>query len=249
MIWLLLLSIIYGDTQSPFLDVHFEKHIKTYVLDKERKKHILTIYKSSKDDATLYMENEQKLTTELEYQFEQQSTSIEDLTQAFIFIGERRNELQHKMINSRLKMQKHLKEEEWKSILSEIEKDLSANEKNLDNTQARLISRFKVINGILKEKISNETSRDKILDAFSTHEMLVIDLAKDIRKHRLHDNATLRNINASREELEVVMDERNQYALDLYNTYISLHQTLAENTTTKEWKAILHEVRTVFKQH
>ena len=38
MIWILLLSIIYGGTQSPFLDVNFEKHIKSFVKNEEEKK-------------------------------------------------------------------------------------------------------------------------------------------------------------------------------------------------------------------
>lgn len=247
MIWLLLFSIIYGGTQSPFVDVHFDKHVKSIVKDKDRKKHVLTIYESSRDDVSLYLANEQKLMADLEYQFEQQNTSTEDLTQSFLYIGERRGELQYKMMNARLKMQKYILADEWKLILTEVEKDLAENEKDLDNTQARLVSRFKVVKGVIKDKIEDENSRSKVLEAFETHEMLVMDLEKDIRKHRLQDNTTLRNLYATREELELVMSERNQYSLDLYATYVSLHKTLAENTTPKEWKEISNEVKSIFK--
>lgn len=247
MIWILLLSIIYGGTQSPFLDVNFEKHIKSFVKNEEEKKRILTIYNSSKGDVALYIENEKKNIKELEYQFEQQSTDEADLTQAFLLIGERQKELQSKMINSRLKMQKHIKEDEWNLILSAIENDLRANEKDLDNTTARLESRFGIVRGILKKVVKDENRSDLILDAYGTHELLVMDLSKDIRKHRLYDNPTLQNIQASRQELEQVINERNQFSFDLYKTYISLHQVTAENTESKEWREIIREVKVIFK--
>tara|TARA_B100000809_G_scaffold1765_1_gene2028 strand:+ start:1599 stop:2342 length:744 start_codon:yes stop_codon:yes gene_type:complete len=247
MSWLLLFSIIYGGTQSPFTDVYFEKHINTYILDEERKKDILAIYNSTRVDAALYKINEQKRIDELEYQFEQKRTSSDDLTHSFFLIGERRDDLKEKMINVRLKMQEYIKADEWALILPEIEKDLRMSETNLDYTQARLEMRFNTIGGIIRQEIRAENSREKVLDAFSTHEFLVMDLAKDIRKHRLYDNLTLRSINATRAKLEVVMEERNQYCVDLYKTYIELHQVLAENTTQKEWDSIIHEVKINFK--
>lgn len=246
MVWLLLFSIVFGGTQSPILDQHFEKMVKKNIPDKEKQEHILNIASSYQHNGDVYNQNKKQTINELEYKFDHKTTPINELEEAFYGYLENEKTLDRKTINCRLKLQKYIEDSVWHNILKGMNSELKEHEKDLNYTHARIENRLYVMRANLTDNIVDKDELSIILKDFDEHSSNVLASSKIIRNLRIYQNDTIRNIQSSRVELESLYQKRYELQTDLFKTYLSFHHTLVNHTTEKEWITIQHNIKPTF---
>ena len=63
----------------------------------------------------------------------------------------------------------------------------------------------------------------------------------------IKDHEALGRYDATKKELKAIADEYNDYRKNVYVSFIDLHQTLAEATTDKQWKAASKALKALLK--
>ena len=149
------------------------------------------------------------------------------------------------MINSRLKMKHYIRKSEWKAIQTEITSKKVAKD-TVDYTKNYLETRFSNIEDILNRVVGNKTSLSLIMTDFTSHKAIILGLADTLRQQQQQETALLMDLHTSREDLQQILIEKHACSVQLYTSYITLHSTIAENTTPLEWRILIQEVREVF---
>ena len=155
----LITALFLGGPAEIFYVDNLEKGIKKQVLEKERKKEILSEIKSTK---TLYKDFEKE--RKKDYKsflnlYMDKNTTPDGLNSFFKELKEKRVEYQNKLIDQRLVIYEKIQSEEWDNIL---ESSVSVSEKNLakaEKTGTKAKEDFRKTKSKIEEVIPNEAKK------------------------------------------------------------------------------------------
>lgn len=255
MLWalliILLIRILSGGPQEIFLIPKLEKQIKTYVSDKDRREKLLDITKEAKKEIKAFNKFRKKSLKELRKKSIDKSFSNDELRDLFYDYYNERLKLQTSLIDKRLLSQELYSEDEWNEIIKKAVFPSEKAQKKINKGEAKEEEEIdKTFTKINKSVIKNVTDTDKqqtLMDQIEKFNKTIVEFVTVSQDLNYADSDIARNQQVSKEDLENFYKQQNELRIKGAEDYFELRSVVIENTTDKEWKAIISELNKIFK--
>jgi hypothetical protein len=244
-----LITILFGGGLiDTFFIAELEKGVKEYVVDDDRRKEITTGIKSAKKSIKSFNKNRKAQFKVYKKMNASRATTSEEFDKFFLQLRTERIEHQGKLIDARLDLAKKIRADEWASIVTLSEETMDKrNEKAQKKADKKLAKAKGDADALQRETLFKKTrkSLDKIDLDIAAHENIVAGLDElvvvlkgldeDIRAVNVQDNNAISRQDATREELESIAKNVNDLRSIVFDTFISFHFTVKENTSEADW--------------
>jgi len=242
---LALFALLFGSGSFELFFIHdFEKGVKEIVLDKDRKKEILSDIKKAKSVAKDYEKHRKEEFKAFKELNASRTASAEDFMKFFDEIQNQRVAHQSTISDFRVEVNKKLEQSEWNSILEfskkSVEKKLSTAKKKSEKKKEK--SKEKPFEN------TRETLTEVITDSGKEKNIIVQldELVSDMDKLQTGINGIFVNHkdiigqkDASKSDLEILSKSINKVRKEFYDELTSFHFALKENTNDEEWNTII----------
>ena len=225
-----------------FLVPDVDKKIKKIIVEKERKKEALALFRTTKKRISKYNKALNKKNKPLKKEKYRASLSDSDIEQFFQESFEERKRIQGNLIEQRLKIREVMSEEEWNKFiemsLQEIidkDKKIQKAEDKRDKADEKLLSK---IRSSLQKAIADPDHKEKALADFADFEKIVINLFDEDNALTLENNPTVQSYNVTREELQNIYGKLNNARNQLYSSFFVMKDTMTGYLTDDEWNAV-----------
>lgn len=246
MIWILLYSLIFGSSDSPLANTEFKKHVKKYVVDKDRKGEILDIAKDFKSEIKTLNKVKKKNFKELHKLNGDYNRTRQEMETVFNVIMESRMTYQNTEIDVRLKIAPLIMEEEWEQILDKSLKDWDKGQKKRDKAVAKLTKKLDKLDKVVVKKVAEKETLKKVQVVLSTFRSDLLQIQKAYHETHTLANPVIGNLNATREDLEGYYQNNNELRRGFYRSYLDARMGAHKLVSASEWKAISKSMNNVF---
>jgi len=242
---LALLTLLFGSGSFELFFVHdFEKGVKEIVIDKDRKKDILSDIKEIK---SVVKEYDKLRNSEFE-EFKELNTSrtitADEFTEFFTEIRGQRIANQSAIIDFRVVITEKIKPSEWDSILAfsnrSVEEEIAADKKNVEKKKNKSPKKpFEDTRQTLTDVMSDSDKEKNIINGLEELVSSMDVLQKEInRAFEIHQDVIAQK-GATNSDFKKLTQNINKVRKEFYDGLTSFHFTLNQNTNDEEWKAII----------
>lgn len=236
-----LFSILFlGGPGEIFYVDKFEKGVKKYVLEKERKKEILADIKYTKALFKDFEKERKKDYKQFMDLYTDRNTSIEVLDAFFEDLQKSRAVFQGNIVDQRLLIFAKLKQEEWDQIVETsetvAEKRLAKIEKKEAKGNKELFAKTKAQ---IETTISSSEIKTKILTELESVQNDAITLENFLISINSAQNNILADKNSGKEQLLEIVIEDNEIRKSLIKSLVSFHKLAADHCSDQEWDKIV----------
>ena len=235
---LAILAIFMGGPQNDLLILKMDKHIKEYVVDKDRQQAIKTEIKAVKKQQKSYQKDTKKHTKELKALVGDQSADQAAFDALFLAANEFETKMNEAFIARRIRIQDLMSEEEWDQVLAASEKtfkkEKKANDKILSKGKKALAKMEKQLVGSFND---SEKKKQAELSASEFSGTLYAS-TEEILNYNQFDEETLIDYNAVESELLAVLENYSQEWDSMLQALVKVHMELAKIATPDEWKSV-----------
>ena len=239
---LAILALIFGGgghLQGAFFELpDVEKLIKRNVEDDLRKKQALKITKDYFKAVKEMRKEEKKLVKQLETAGADRNTSPEGLSDLVNSLSNNELKGMNNWVDLRMNITEVISREEFQKIIEAGTAENKKTEKDDQKVSAKQEKTFLKMRSTLKEEIANKETLDQILRDWQKYEDEVNGLLEMREKKNYKFDETLRNHNATREELQSAIDEFSSANQGVFKAYQTFHFQLIEKTSEAEWDNI-----------
>lgn len=238
-----LISMLFFGGVEYFLMDELEKGVKTFVVEKDRRKEIQADLKVSMDIIKAFnKDRSSKLKVFKEMNADRKVTKVE-LEKFYQDRHEERTELQSKVINERLKILPKLTEEEWESTVK-----MSAETVAKKKEKAAKKKPKDVFEGVIKsvnKAIEEKDRASKAVELVNDYKVEFDSFVEKLSMAKASDGEILTNKEASFEELKSLAALGNSHRKEAFNAFMHFHFQLKEITNETEWAKIIKEFNKV----
>jgi len=249
MIWALIFTLIGNGVPEVFYIDEFDKGVKEYVLDKERRGEILDSLKSgTKRVKSFYKEREGQV-KELKKKNLDQNTTEQWFKDFFVERMKERKELQAYTINMRLNLQQKITTEEWAKIMglswADVARDeAKAKKKELKDKDKNI---FRNVEKAIMENVSDSEKRALILSALINYEKKNDEIVNTYEEIDVEAGGLLADQHATQEQMNQFCLGLNVIRQSFYLSYLKFYFEVRDNTTEEEWKLIIKQFNKVLE--
>lgn len=235
----LITAIFLGGPGEIFYVDNLEKGIKKHVVEKERKKEILSELKSTKTYVkTFNKERKQDYKKFIEL-YNSRDTEGDDLNLFFDKLHAKRTPNQEKLIESRLSIFSKITDNEWQSIVSTSE---LASEKRILKAQkkaAKIKVLFPKTRSSIQKNVADINQQKKLIGNLDDFISSLAELEQTMKTVNVSENKVLANKDSSKKDLMEVFEEENKLRMASYTSLIAFHESIKANSSTDEWTPIM----------
>lgn len=246
MLWALLFSLIFSSPESGMVNAKFNKHVKKFVDDKERKDQILILVKEFEKEAKVLRKKEKKELKELNELNSSSNTTTEQFKTFFSDLMKGKKIVDELRIKNRLKIQQLIEKDEWKKIVIASKEYWDKNEKKRLRKISQIEKSFLKVEKKIQQNIIEEERKQKALNIVRHFEEEVIRIEKAIDDINGSNSSAMSKLNATEEELHVIQDQLNELRWQLFDSYANNHREMANITNDEEWLKISKSLNKVF---
>lgn len=247
MIWALLFTLIFsGGSQSVLLNPDFKKHTRKYVENPQNKKLILSHIKTYEKEGKAFMKKEKKMVKQMEQLNSERTTTEDEFRKLFTNAMTYYKQIQQTGLASRLEIQQLLTEQEGKQIIKASVESWKKSDKKREKLIIKLTQRFEKLNSKINKQVQDETRQGQAIEIVDKFRNTLIDIKREYDKFNLMDNPILKKHDASKSELQTLLDLKNELRWQFYNAYIETHEKLVKVTTEEEWDKVIKSVNGIF---
>jgi len=235
----LITALFLGGPAQIFYVDNIEKGIKKYVVEKERKKEILSEIKSTKAFYKEFEKERKKDFKTFPSLYADMNTSTEGLHSFFEELQGKRTDYQNILIEQRLSIFGKLEPEEWDNILKS---SVSVADKNIAKAKkkaAKSKESFRKTKNRINSDILNKEQKQNLLKGLEA----VINSEKELESQMLSVNSSqnkiLANKDSGKEELQGLFAEDTRKRAGLLESLLSFHKLARENCSEVEWTQIM----------
>lgn len=241
MIISLILSLLFASgSGGPFTDPEFERYVKKHVYDHDRRKEILAISKSYKNDFSEFGKNDQKYAMQLEAIFEDRTSTFFDFDDFMMEWVEEIKRMNERTIEDRIAIQNLIKPIEWELIVQEYHEADKKRNDLVSEARQKLEDAFVLASGKAEELISDFDKEQEVLFALDDYKDNFLGLI-DIRNSEPFIELS-EELRISQDDLILIYSEEKKYRESLFDSYKNLHKVLVKNTDEYEWNKIVKEL-------
>jgi hypothetical protein len=253
LIGLLLALIFGGGAESEFASSipNIQKEIRRHVEDESRKDSLLFLVKEYEGAIKAYEKEKKNRFKQLNTVSTDRDNDTSEFLAAYDEYYQSRTDLISSLIDYRLLFQEKITEEELLQItekaLNSPERRVKKEQKQEARSQDRIIRLFVDLNEIVVHHIQDSLKAELVLQSLHSFESSLyatLDESYDLeveRKQRLNDRST------TREEILEMYSLSNQLRYATARNFAELRQSVIENTSQEEWKAINKELKAFLK--
>ncbi len=155
-------------------------------------------------------------------------------------------QIQQTGLASRLEIQHLLTEQEGKQIIKASVVSWKKRDKKREKLIIKLIQRFEKLNSKIDKQIEDEKRQGQAIEIIDKFTNTLMDIKREYDRFNLVDNSILKKHDASKSELQTVLDKKNELRWQFYNAYIETHDKLVKVTTEEEWDQVIKSVNRIF---
>jgi hypothetical protein len=241
-----LLTMLLGDNELPFLIPKEERTINKVISDKQKRKELKVIFTSIEKYEKKYRKEKKAYFKQLrKVNADQKSTN-----EQFQVVGEKIEDVNRKaqdfMISKRLAIKAILTVEEWQNILAEGKEGYRKSEKRYGKAYPKF---DKSVNKLVKgvhNNISDPETAELIVDHMLKFSEMTIGHSKKLKLYNVFDHRVINDIESSEAELNALVPERLRLRQEVFDEYVTIHNLIAANCTTKQWSKIIKKVNKLF---
>lgn len=232
-----------GGTDVFFMD-KLEEGVKKYVVDKDRKKECQAILKEHSANVNEFLKQYKKRVKYVEDQNLDKATTDDWYRDYFKAAMEERKVLHERSIESRLKLQEKINEDEWANI---VEMSEDATRKLEEKEQKKAMKKggesfYEKLSELITEKIPDNERRSNVLSGLSDLHDDWQALADNIDNIDAINSDLLKNKEATKDQMIESVKDLDQDRIDLYESYIRFFRILKDNTNDTEYPSIVKEI-------
>ncbi len=241
-----LITLLISGNAEAFFITNFEKGVKEYVIEKDRKKEILSEAKTMTKFIKEYNKSRGKKLKEFKTIYESYTTGKEDLDLFFNDLTEEQMKFQDQFIDGRLDLTKLLTEDEWGHIIEYSEQSLDKTREKQEK-KAKKSEKSNKSPKVLFEKTQNKVSKeiidqDKAGRIIGSLDRLLGSYAKLIEQVAIvnvKDNDVLKKQNPEKEEFGLIYQEIDESRALVQKALIAFHEAVRENADSSSGEKVL----------
>lgn len=244
MIWIIIGIIALTSTgghSTFFLNPELKKNVKTYVLEKERRKEIFSIMKESKKKQKefvkkrkAYLKAAKKINIDRKSTREQYELLNEEYMKA-------RSEIQVFSIARELEIKSIILEDEWEKIMEDILGDVSKN-KIRDKMESGSDKYFNKLINACNKHITLDLKRDNAVASINRYREKVNASIPRLSEVSYKSIENIRDYNTPEENYKEVGKGISQIRKEIMKSFLDTRFHLLEYTTEAEWEKIISEI-------
>ncbi len=248
----LLIALLFGGgPEEIFMVPDLKKEVRKNVTEKQAKKDLYVVISNAKKEIKAFRKKSGKYTKSAKKVAKDYQADLSELESIFDLSINLRKDHQQSMIESRLKFQDLMTDEEWNNMVrDQIElkkKPQKKKDKSKMKSEEAEKKMFNKMRETIETEISNEETRMRIDSSFTVFENALTSLFNEKRDYDLQDNKMLGDRHATREDLEEYYSLQDSIRAEMYKSYFNLLKVSHEILTEKEWKAIGNAFQKVYK--
>lgn len=228
-----------GGNNSPYINPNAEKLIKQNIEDSDRKKEILTIMKDYKKEWKELNKLAKKQAKAIHKMNKDRNVASEAIAAAFQEARQGRLGIEKKLIETRLAVQPLITQTEWDHILEEILVLKPKKEKKQTKAemkeQLRQNKQLTAIGDEIEAAFDDPAKRKQATADLLTFEESLSVVLEESQSYNYRDQEALKNKEATREELEAILDNLSQVRAASEEAYLILRTDLIELSTEDNW--------------
>lgn len=236
-----LFSLFFGSDDSPFIIPKAEKHIIQVIEDKGRKKEAKAIIKTFNKDWKILKKASKKQTKQIILLNKDFTTEQEQFELVFELAKKERVMHAENLIDTRLKLQALLTEKEWTELIKKTSSFIEKKDKKVSKKEIKAgIKQNKQLTAIRQDilisvsevyKEEATTYFDSFEDALAAHVYANRDYAENLF-------LLTENKNSSKEDIEVVVMEMEEFRSTIGLSFIELRYNLLKLSDKNDWSKI-----------
>lgn len=241
-----LLSLMFGDTDMPFLLPKEEKSIKNIIKDKVKRKQLMFIAEGIESREEQYKKDKKSYTKELEKLNLDRSATSEQ----FHIVGDQIHQVNKEafnyMVKIRLTIGQLITVEEWDAIIVDGKKRYHKTKTKYEKGYSDFEKAINEIRDHVEKSISDEEKAKLISARIKRFSLLTLENSKKLAAYNVYDHPVFSNIQSTEEELKAVRPEILELRNEVTQEYIAIHLLIAANTTEEEWPKVVKKVNKLF---
>mgnify|MGYP001820697013 CR=1 FL=1 len=235
----LLTALFLGGPAQIFYVDNIEKGIKKHVVEKDRKKEILSEIKSTKAFYKDFEKERKKDYKTFLALYADMNTSIEGFHSFFEELQGKRTDYQNKLIDQRLIILGKIEPEEWDNILKSSVSVADKNIAKAEKKAAKSKESFRKTKSRIHSNILNNEQKQNLLKSLEKIINSEKELISQILSANSSQNKILANKNSGKEELQSLLAEDTMRRDGLVESLLSFHGLARENCSAAEWSKIM----------
>jgi hypothetical protein len=237
-----LISILFlGGPVNYFPIEDIDKGIKKYVLDKERKKELLSEIKDIKKSIKGIYKTQNGLLKELKKLNANRNAYVSDYKALKEKLMENVVNIQDKKIDSRLRLISLIEDDEWEQMmdfsLENEQKRKAKEQKKGDKGKAE--DPFASFEKAIRKHISDPAHGDEVLKDLIEYKSDYLALKEKVAERNVIDTPILKRKNSTREDLKSIVKEVNKLRDAAFDEMVEFHFKLKDDTTEEEWEKVI----------
>lgn len=241
-----LLSLMFGDTDLPFLLPKEEKSIKNIIKDKVKRKQLMFIAEGIESREDQYKKDRKSYTIELEKLNLDRSATSEQFHEVGDQIHQVNKEAFDYMVKVRVTIGQLITIEEWDAIIADGKKRYHKTKTKYEKEYPDFEKEIDKILDSVEKSISDEEKAKLISARMKNFSILTLENSKKIAAYNIYDHPVLNNIQSTEKELKAIRFEILELRNEVTQEYIAVHLLIAANTTAEEWPKVVKKVNKLF---
>ncbi|TRX63296.1 hypothetical protein [Carboxylicivirga sp. M1479] len=244
-----LIIMLLSGPEQVFMIKGLQKEVRQHVDDKERKKEIIQIIKTSRKTIEKETKNSERKAKDFYKDLKDYPCDFTMIKQHLDNHNAKEKELQSMLIENRLKLQELLTTEEWQLIIEPsihpkpkmVRKKLKTDIKMLSTAQKH----FKNIEKILKEGDTNKEDLANINKLFQKFKDSNIAMLHNIANNNFNSTKILRDQTCSRADINAFYNEQSKHRQAVRQSFIELIEVTQKAVTQKQWQKIRYNLKKI----
>ena len=234
-----LISMLFFGGVEYFLMDELEKGVKTFVVEKDRRKEIQADLKVSMNIIKAFNKDRAKKLKVLKEMNANRDVTETEFDEFYNDRHEERSTLQDKVISARLQILPKLKDEEWAGIVKMSEETVIAKKEKAAKKKPKdtFSNVIKTINKTIEDK-DKASKAVKLVNDFE----VVRDMAiKNLESLNASDSEILIKKDASFDEMKSMAEGGMSFRKKAYMAFVDFHFQMKDITNETEWAKIMKE--------
>lgn len=235
MIWALLFSVLFGGSESVFLDSKVKKHVRRHVEEKDTRKEILLIIKDFEKEGKKFRKSEKNWNKELVDLNANRAATHDEFKAFFQSYMIAKKVLNESGLSARIEIRDKLSQETWEKIIVDARSTYEKEGKKRLKYISKMNKSISKIEKKVGKEIADSSRRTEVKQAVQEFKSSVIEIQKEYDRFNYAENAVLANYKSSLNDLQKVQDEHDLLQWQLFNAFTDTHMKLVHATTDEEW--------------
>ena len=246
-----LISRMFGGGPEEIFQVpKLEKEIKSHVENQDFQKQLLTLTKAAKKEIKSFNKSRVKKMKAMKKANASREFSKAMMAELYMTYHNERLKMQSSMLAKRLEFQALMTENEWNNVIEKAvfpsDKVIKSSNKSDFKEAEKIDKLFSEIQEAINKNISETENREKVLTQLDSFEKTIDEFVSMSQELNYQDSELVRKKTATAGELKNLYQQQNDLRVKGAMEFFSFREAAIKNTTDKEWKDIVAELKVFF---